>query len=226
MLLVYRFLWIAAALGVVACLLVLSNPHRRAPVASSRWVSVQLGQFALDAPADFRAYRDPLTQMGMNTPNSPIQLRDAIRVERGVRTGLKLLINTLRTDLQASGGEPVSTNPSENYLRLIARVHDVQKQKIAEAVADFREKQSQMVRIRGAVGLRTDFEYTHVPLLPLFRFRVQGYMITVPISSAETLHMIVYYPPERAHEYGKVFDKMLNSLRLGQAKAEAEGGWY
>lgn len=224
MLLVYRFLWIAAALGVLACLLALSNPNRRAPVASSQWVSLYLGQFALKAPADFRAYRDPLTQMGVNTPNSPIQLRDAIRVERGVRTGLKLLINTLRTDLQASGGESMFTNPSENYLRLIARAHDAQKQKIAQAVTDFREKQTRVMRIRGVTALRTDFEYTHVPLLPLLRFRVQGYLITAPLGTAETLHIVAYHPPERAQEYRAVFDRMIGSLTVGQAKAE--GGGY
>jgi hypothetical protein len=70
MLLLYRFLWIASALGVAAVMIMLSNPRAERPVVSNEWASVQQGRFSLQAPREFRAYRDALTQMGMNKPNT------------------------------------------------------------------------------------------------------------------------------------------------------------
>jgi hypothetical protein len=47
----------------------------------------------------------------MNKPNSPVQLQDAVRIERGVRTGMKLALVTLRTDLQVGSDDaPAAVN--------------------------------------------------------------------------------------------------------------------
>jgi hypothetical protein len=40
MLLLYRFLWIASALGVAAVMIMLSNPRAERPVVSNEWISV------------------------------------------------------------------------------------------------------------------------------------------------------------------------------------------
>lgn len=50
MLLLYRFLWIASALGVAAVMIMLSSPRASRPVIADVWATVQQGRFTLQAP--------------------------------------------------------------------------------------------------------------------------------------------------------------------------------
>jgi hypothetical protein len=227
MLLLYRFLWIASALGVAAVMIMLSNPRAERPVVSGDWASVQEGRFSLQAPREFRAYRDALTQMGMNKPNSPVQLQDAVRIERGVRTGMKLALVTLRTDLQVGSGDaPAAATPDQNAARLLQRIHTAQMESLREAYADLKETQTRPTRVQGAPAMRTDFTFTLAHWVPLFNTPAQGYLITVPVSQTEALHIIAYSPPHRFNEYQAVYERMVNTLKLNAgATTTASGGW-
>jgi hypothetical protein len=227
MLLLYRFLWIASALGVAAMMIMLSNPRAERPVVSGDWASVQEGRFSLQAPREFRAYRDALTQMGMNKPNSPVQLQDAVRIERGVRTGMKLALVTLRTDLQVGSDDaPAAATPDQNAARLLQRIHTAQMESLREAYADLKETQTRPTRVQGAPALRTDFTFTLAHWVPLFNTPAQGYLITVPVSQTEALHIIAYSPPHRFNEYQAVYERMVNTLKLNAgATTTASGGW-
>jgi hypothetical protein len=227
MLLLYRFLWIASALGVAAVMIMLSNPRAERPVVSNEWMSVQQGRFSLQAPREFRAHRDALTQMGMNKPNSPVQLQDAVRIERGVRTGMKLALVTLRTDLQVGSDDaPAAATPDQNAARLLQRIHTAQMESLREAYADLKETQTRPTRVQGAPALRTDFTFTLTHWVPLFNTPAQGYLITVPVSQTEALHIIAYSPPHRFNEYQAVYERMVDTLKLNAgATTTASGGW-
>jgi hypothetical protein len=227
MLLLYRFLWIASALGVAAVMIMLSNPRAERSVVSNEWMSVQQGRFSLQAPREFRAHRDALTQMGMNKPNSPVQLQDAVRIERGVRTGMKLALVTLRTDLQVGSGDaPAAATPDQNAARLLQRIHTAQMESLREAYADLKETQTRPTRVQGAPAMRTDFTFTLAHWVPLFNTPAQGYLITVPVSQTEALHIIAYSPPHRFNEYQAVYERMVNTLKLNAgATTTASGGW-
>ena len=227
MLLLYRFLWIASALGVTAVMIVLSNPRAERPVVSNEWVSVQQGRFSLQVSREFRARRDALTQMGMNKPNSPVQLQDAVRIERGARTGMKLALVTLRTDLQVGSDDaPAATTPDQNAARTLQRIHTAQLENLREAYADLKETQTRPMRVQGAPALRTDFTFTLAHWVPFFNTPAQGYLITVPVSQTEALHIIAYSPPHRFNEYQAVYERMVNTLKLNAgATTTASGGW-
>jgi hypothetical protein len=227
MLLLYRFLWIASTLGVAAVMIMLSNPRAERPVVSNEWMSVQQGRFSLQAPREFRAHRDALTQIGMNKPNSPVQLQDAVRIERGVRTGMKLALVTLRTDLQVGSDDaPAAATPDQNAARTLQRIHAAQLSNLREAYADLKETQTRPTRVQGAPALRTDFTFTLAHWVPLFNTPAQGYLITVPISQTEALHIIAYSPPHRFNEYQAVYERMVNTLKLNAgATTTASGGW-
>lgn len=227
MLLLYRFLWIASALGVAAVMIMLSDPRAERPVVSNEWMSVQQGRFSLQAPREFRAHRDALTQMGMNKPNSPVQLQDAVRIERGVRTGMKLALVTLRTDLQVGSDDaPAAATPDQNAARLLQRIHTAQMESLREAYADLKETQTRPTRVQGAPALRTDFTFTLAHWVPLFNTPAQGYLITLPVSQTEALHIIAYSPPHRFNEYQAVYERMVNTLKLNAgATTTASGGW-
>lgn len=227
MLLVYRFLWIASSLGAAAILIMLSNSRQAPPVFAGQWTRVQQGRFTLQIPREFRAHRDALTQMGMNKPNSPIQLQDAVRIERGVRIGIQLALVTLRTDLQTSSDEPSTGSSQEpNPLRLLRQVHAAQLENLRNAYADFKENRNIRVQIQGVMGLRTDFEYTLTHWIPFFNMPVRGYLITLPVSPSEALHAIAYCPPHQLTEYQQVYERLLNTVRLNAgATNTARGGW-
>jgi len=228
MLLLYRFLWIASALGVAAVMIMLSNPRAERPVVSNAWASVQQGRFSLQAPREFRARRDALTQMGMNKPNSPVQLQDAVRIERGARTGMKLALVTLRTDLQVGSDDdaPAAATPDQNAVRILQRIHTAQLENLREAYADLKETQTRPTRVQGAPALRTDFTFTLAHWVPLFNTPAQGYLITVPVSKSEALHIIAYSPPHQFQQYQPVYERMVNTLKLNAgATTTASGGW-
>jgi hypothetical protein len=227
MLLLYRFLSIASALGVAAVMIMLSNPRAERLVVSGDWASVQEGRFSLQAPREFRAYRDALTQMGMNKPNSPVQLQDAVRIERGARTGMKLALVTLRTDLQVGSDDaPAAATPDQNAARLLQRIHTAQMESLREAYADLKETQTRPTRVQGAPALRTDFTFTLAHWVPLFNTPAQGYLITVPVSQTEALHIIAYSPPHQFQQYQPVYERMVNTLKLNAgATTTASGGW-
>lgn len=227
MLVVYRFLWIASSLGTVAILIMLSNPQQTKPVIVGQWAKVQQGRFALQIPAEFRAYRDALTQMGMNKPNSPVQLQDAVRIERGARTGIKLALVTLRTDLQTEGDDANSVSRQEpDPMRLLNQIHQAQLQNLRETYADFKEVRRSRVQVQGVFGLRTDYEYTLTHWIPFFNMPVQGYLITLPVSQSEVLHGIAYSPPHRFREYDTVYAQVLKTVRLNTGTTNtAMGGW-
>jgi hypothetical protein len=187
---------------------------------------VQQGRFSLQAPREFRAYRDALTQMGMNKPNSPVQLQDAVRIERGVRTGMKLALVTLRTDLQVGSDDAPAATPDQNAARLLQRIHTAQMESLREAYADLKETQTRPTRVQGAPALRTDFTFTLAHWVPLFNTPAQGYLITVPVSQTEALHIIAYSPPHQFQQYQPVYERMVNTLKLNAgATTTASGGW-
>ena len=227
MLLLYRFLWSASALGVAAVMIMLSNPRAERPVVSGDWASVQEGRFSLQAPREFRAYRDALTQMGMNKPNSPVQLQDAVRIERGARTGMKIALVTLRTDLQVGSDDaPAAATPDQNAARTLQQIHTAQLSNLREAYADLKETQTRPTRVQGAPALRTDFTFTLTHWVPLFNTPAQGYLITVPVSQSEALHIIAYSPPHQFQQYQPVYERMVNTLKLNAgATTTASGGW-
>lgn len=227
MLLLYRFLWIASALGVAAVMIMLSNPRAERPVVSGDWASVQEGRFSLQVPREFRAYRDALTQMGMNKPNSPVQLQDAVRIERGARTGMKIALVTLRTDLQVGSDDaPAAATPDQNAARTLQQIHTAQLSSLREAYADLKETQTRPTRVQGAPALRTDFTFTLTHWVPLFNTPAQGYLITVPVSQSEALHIIAYCPPHQSQQYQPVYERMVNTLKLNAgATTTASGGW-
>lgn len=227
MLLLYRFLWIASALGVAAVMIMLSNPRTERPVIADNWVSVQQGRFSVQVPSEFRAHRDALTQMGMNRPNSPVQLQDAVRIERGARTGMKIALVTVRTDLQADGDDSsAAPTPDQNAAQLLRRVHNAQVENLRGAYADLKETQTRPMRVQGVPGLRTDFTFTLTHWVPFFNMPAQGYLITVPVSQTEALHIIAYTPPHQFEKYQPVYKRMVDSLRLNAgATTAASGGW-
>lgn len=227
MLLLYRFMWIASALGVAAVMMMLSNPRNERPVVAESWVSVQQGRFSVQVPREFRARRDALTQMGMNKPNSPVQLQDAVRIERGARTGMKIALVTVRTDLQADGEDSsTAPTPDQNAAQLLRRVHNTQLENLRGAYADLKETQTRPTRVQGVPGLRTDFTFTLTHWVPFFNMPAQGYLITVPVSQTEALHIIAYTPPHQFEKYQPVYKRMVDSLRLNAgATTAASGGW-
>ncbi len=227
MLLLYRFLWIASALGIAAVMVMLSSPRASRPVIADVWVAVQQGRFTLQAPREFRARRDALTQMGMNKPSSPVQLQDALRIERGARTGMKLALVALRTDLQVEGEEtPAVATPEQNAARQLQRMHSAQLEHLREAYAEFRETQTRPIRVQNVPALRTDYTFTLTHWVPFFNTPVQGYMITVPVSQSEALHIIAYAPPLQFEAYRPVYKRMVESLRLNAGTTTtASGGW-
>lgn len=216
MLWVYRFLWIASSLGAGTLLIVASNPRREYTLPANATVAVQQGRFSLKVPAGFRVHRDALTQMGMNDPNSPIQLIDAVRVERGVRSSLKLALVTVRTDMLLSSEEPAMSGERGNA-RLLTRVHATQLQNLSKAVSNFKETKQRPIRLQGVYGLRTDYECTLTHWVPLIDVPVRGFLITVPVSQTEALHAIAYCPPHRFEEYQAIFEQILNTMRLNTA---------
>lgn len=227
MLLLYRFMWIASALGVAAVMMMLSNPRTERPVVADSWVSVQQGRFSVQVPREFRAHRDALTQMGMNKPNSPVQLQDAVRIERGARTGMKIALVTVRTDLQADGDDTsTAPAPDQNAAQLLRRVHNTQLENLRGAYAELKETQTRPTRVQGAPGLRTDFTFTLTHWVPFFNMPAQGYLITVPVSQTEALHIIAYTPPHQFEKYQPVYKRMVDSLKLNAgATTAASGGW-
>lgn len=227
MLWVYRFLWIASSLGAAVLLIVASSPRNERPLASGSWTTVQQGRFTATIPPAFRAHRDALTQMGMNKPNSPVQLQDALRIERGARAGLKLALVTIRTDLQPTSEDSAAATPQEQSgAGLLRQVHQTQLQNLREAFPDFKEAGQRAVRIQGVAGLRTDYEYTLTHWVPLFNLPVRGYLITVPVSQTEALHIIAYSPPHRLEEYQPFYERIVNSLKLNAGSTTtASGGW-
>jgi hypothetical protein len=188
---------------------------------------VQQGRFSLQAPREFRARRDALTQMGMNKPNSPVQLQDAVRIERGARTGMKLALVTLRTDLQVGSDDaPAASTPDQNAARTLQRIHTSQLENLREAYADLKETQTRPTRVQGAPALRTDFTSTLAHWVPFFSTPAQGYLITVPVSQTEALHIIAYSPPHQFQQYQPVYERMVNTLKLNAgATTTASGGW-
>jgi hypothetical protein len=222
MLLLYRFLWIASALGVAAVMLMLSNPRAERPVVSSEWVSIQQGRFSLQAPREFRAR--VLTQMGMNKPNSPVQWQDAVYIERGARTGVKLALVTLRTDLQVGDDAPAAATPDQHAARTLRRIHAVQLENLRKAHADFKETQTRPTRVQGVPALRTDFTFTLAHWIPFFNTPARGYLITVPVSQNEALHIIACSPPHRFNEYQAVYERLVNSLKLNAGTATTASG--
>lgn len=122
--------------------------------------------------------------MGMNKPNSPVQLQDVLRIERGAH-GHEAGAETLRTDLQVEGEEtPAAATPEQNAARQLQRVHTAQLENLREAYAEFRETQTRPIRMQNAPALRTDFTFTLTHWVPFFNTPVQGYMITVPVSQS------------------------------------------
>ncbi|MEJ5296392.1 MAG: hypothetical protein WHT28_14215 [Fimbriimonadales bacterium] len=226
MLLLYRFLWVASALGIIAAIVVLANPRNKRPVIAEAWSTVQQGSFIVEAPQEFYARRDALTQMGMNKPNSPVQLQDALHLERGARTGMRLALVTFRTDLQVGGDETApATTPEQNAMRRLQRLHNTQLENLREAYANLRETGTHPTRVQNIPALRTDFTFTLTHPIPLFNMPVQGYLITVPVSEYEALHLIAYAPPHQFEAYRPVYQRMAESLRLNRSTTTANGGW-
>lgn len=227
MLWLYRFLWIASSLGAATILIVASNPRSERPLSAGEWRTVQQGRFTVQVPSVFRAHRDALTQMGMNKPNSPIQLQDAVRIERGARTGVKIALVAVRSDLMPVSDEPSAVNPQEQSgVRLLRQVHTTQLQNLREALAEFKERQQRPVKVQGVDGLRTDFEYTLTHWIPFLNMPARGYLITVPVSQNEALHVIAYTPPHQFEMYQPLYERMLNTLKLNAgATTTAHGGW-
>lgn len=224
MLWVYRFLWIASSLGTAAILIVASNPRNERPIDAGGGTTLQQGRFTVQVPSGFRAHRDALTQMGMNKPNSPLQLQDALRIERGARTGVKIALVTVRTDLiPASEEASAPTSQEQSGARLLQQVHRAQLQNLREALADFKETGQRTVQVQGVYGLRADFEFTLTHWIPFFNMPVRGYLITLPVSQTEALHVIAYAPPHRFKEYQPLYERMLNTLRLNSG-ATTSGG--
>jgi hypothetical protein len=80
--------------------------------------------------------------------------------------------------------------------------------------------------VQGAPALRTDFTFTLAHWVPLFNTPAQGYLITLPVSQTEALHIIAYCPPHRFNEYQAVYERMVNTLKLNAgATTTASGGW-
>jgi hypothetical protein len=165
--------------------------------------------------------------MGMNKPNSPVQLQDAVRIERGVRTGMKLALVTLRTDLQVGSDDaPAASTPDQNAARTLQRIHTSQLEDPREAYADLKETQTRPTRVQGAPALRTDFTFTLAHWVPFFSTPAQGYLITVPVSQTEALHIIAYSPPHQFQQYQPLYERMVNTLKLNAgATTTASGGW-
>ncbi|MFN7161811.1 MAG: hypothetical protein ACK4NB_01980 [Fimbriimonadales bacterium] len=225
MLWVYRFLWIASFLGTVALLFVASSPRAERSPISDQWATVTQGRFSVQVPFGFQSHRDALTQMGMNTPNSPIQLQDALRIERGARTGVKIILVTIRSDLMPSSGD--GTAPAEPQgARLLRQVHDTQLQNLGKVFADVKPAELRRVQVQGALGLRSDFEFTLTHWVPFLNLPARGYLITVPVSQSEALHFVAYSPPHQYDAYQQAYERMLNTLKLVAGSTNiSSGGW-
>lgn len=225
MLWLYRFLWIGSTVGVAAILIVASSPRAERSPIRDQWTTEQHGRFTVQVPFGFDTHRDALTQMGMNTPNSPIQLQDALRIERGARTGAKVILTTIRTDLM--GGEtPSAATPEQQAARLLQQVHQTQLQSLGKVFAELKPTQNRPVRVQGAYGLRTDFEFTLTHWIPLFNLPARGFVVTVPVSQSEALHFVAYSPPHQFNAYQPVYERILNTMKLNAgATNTASGGW-
>ncbi|MCS6918895.1 MAG: hypothetical protein NZM28_03915 [Fimbriimonadales bacterium] len=223
MLWLYRFLWIASSVGTVALLIVASSPRAEQSPIREQWTTVQQGRFTAQVPYGFSAHRDALTQMGMNKPNSPVQLQDAVRIERGARTGAKAILVTIRTDLQPTGGE-ASATPEQQAARLLRQVHETQLQNLGKVFADLKITQNRAVRVQGVYGLRSDYEFTLTHWIPFFHLPARGYIVTVPVSSSEALHFVAYSPPHQFEVYQPVYERILNTLKLNAGGANTASG--
>ncbi len=225
MLWLYRFLWIGSTVGVAAILTVVSSPRAKQSPIRDQWTTVQQGRFTVQVPFGFRTHRDALTQMGMNTPNSPVQIQDALRIERGARTGAKVILVTIRSDLM--GGETSSAaTPEQQAARLLQQVHQTQLEDLGKAFARLKPTRNRRVRVQGVLGLRTDFEFTLTHLVPLFELPAQGYVVTVPVSQSEALHFVAYSPPHQFNAYQPVYERILNTIKLNAGETNtASGGW-
>lgn len=227
MLWLYRFLWIASCAGTVALLIVASTPRAERSPIEGAWTTVQQGRFTAQVPPSFRAYRDALTQMGMNKPSSLTQLQDALRVERGARTGVKVILVTIRTDLQPTGGDTASAaTPEQQAARLLRQVHETQIQNLGKVFADLKVVQNRPVRVQGVYGLRSDYEFTLTHWIPFFNLPARGYLITLPVSQSEALHFVAYCPPHQFETYRPAYERILNTLKLNAGGTNtASGGW-
>lgn len=75
--------------------------------------------------------------------------------------------------------------------QFLRRTHDLFLASMRENPehANFQEKQRRAVRLRGVSGIRSDYEYVRPHLIPFLSMPVRGYLITVPLSQTEVLHI-------------------------------------
>lgn len=226
MLWLYRFLWIVSFSGIVALLVMASSPRAARSPVTDRWTTVAKGRFEVQVPFGFTPHRDALTQMGMNKPNSPIQLQDALRIERGARTGVQVILVSIRSDLMPSSDGGSAASPEQQAARLLQQVHEMQFQNLSKVFADLKAVQHRRVSVQRIPGLRTDFEFTLTHWIPWFNLPARGSLITVPVSQTEALHFVSYCPPHQYDAFQPAYDRMLNTLRLNPTSATtASGGW-
>lgn len=227
MLIVYRIFWIVGLIALIAELVILANPRQTAPQKASDWEIVQRGRFQLRVPKQFHIEHAPQLLLGLSTPSGEVRILDSITLERGKRTGLKIIIaapgNAPTTPVF---GQP-SLQPAFDMGRFLRRAHDIHLAAIREDpdFVGFAEKQRSTVRIRGVQGIRSDYEYTIPHPVPFLSMPVRGYLITLPLSQTEVIHFNAYCPPNSFGDYQKIYDQIIATTQVQQGGNPVSGGW-
>ncbi|MEN3000984.1 MAG: hypothetical protein ABDI19_03975 [Armatimonadota bacterium] len=215
-----RALWILGLLALIVEMFLLANPRYRVP-SPSEWETFEGRRFSIRKPKRFRAGD---VEFGRFFAISELALAaDDVGFYRGKRTGFEVYFRPLQETSNPLSQLMPQGNPNVqvDFAALMRKRHDERIAALRDdpSYVNFRELKRSTVTVRGVRGLRSDYEYVLPHIIPLFNMPVRGYVLTVPISEREVLHIHAYCPASSYDAYQKVFDEMVGTLTL-----KREGG--
>jgi len=227
MLIVYRIFWIVGLIALVAEMVILANPRQVAPQRASDWEIREQGRFRVRAPKQLRSERSLLLLLDLPSLGDEVAVVDAFALQRGRRTGMQIVITAPKQAPPPPQLGQLQGAPPFNINQFMRRAHDRFLAALREDLghADFSETKRSTVRIRGAQGIRSDYEYKIPHPVPFLSMPVRGYLITLPLSPTEVVHFNAYCPPNSFGDYEKIYNQIIATSEVRQASQNPFGGW-
>jgi len=220
MLIVYRILWIVGLAALIVELALLANPRVRAPQSSKEWQIVQEGSFTMRARKQFRSARVPNFMLAMYGSDSEFRVLEAVFLTRGRRFGMEILVvSPKQMNLPPPFGQaqnPLAQPPTMGQLLRKAHASYIASLREDWEFVDFKETGNRSVKVQGVPALRSDYTCKIPHPIDFLSMPLQGFLITVPLSQNQIVHINAYAPPGSFKEYEKVYEQMIASIRIQQ----------